>query len=55
MAEHVFVSSRACSTWELAKILYSNKWKLEILSITVEEHFFLGARAGNHVENRIQG
>ncbi len=53
MAEHDLVCSRAWSIWELAKILYSNVGKLEILSITVAEHVFLGARAEYHVKNRI--
>jgi hypothetical protein len=55
VAEHDLVCSRAWSIWELAKILYSNVGKLEILSISVPEHVFLGAKAGYHVENRIQG
>ncbi len=38
---------------ELANILYLTVGKLEILSITVEEHFFLSARFGYHVGNRI--
>ncbi len=46
MAEHDFVCSRSCSIWELAKILYSYVGKLEILSVTVAEHVFLGVRAG---------